>query len=780
VNRFGLAMVTTLAVCILGGAARASVTVFRADFESAIQSIFPSGTVEHAGRLADGFSAGNFAKGAGIVSMRVENLVASDLFLSEEASNPARTLADAVARQSYFEFTFTAAAPVDFTGLAFTFRGYGTSATGYITVRSSADDFTADLATVSGAMVSANRIPVVIDLASEPDFIAREQVTFRFYIYNEDNRTGNFRIGIDNVEVSVASEGEQPLLREQVFMAYVEPWTDPSVDMAVTWVSDSEAVNRFEYRPAGTSAAWQSADSRRLRPYPGLNGRRVHTARLTGLDPDTVYEMRWPGTFFTETFKTTPAAGVKVAFLSDYQNTDFGPGSALDQFGAVLSGRGAHFAVLVGDYVDCNGAINRTTATRWHRFIAGMARHHRTPDGALVPMVALTGNHEGRSATSSASAMQNGNGRIGMIAALFSWSYDPEHPARHANSVATLSVGSELLLVALNTDHTEPLAGQMDWLAAQLAGKAAQHRHVVVAGHGHAFMPQTVGNWTAHTYARILRQQAWPVMAPHAGRIRFYICGHIHTLMITDKLRMDIDPALTEEQNDRRWVTDRVRGIRQIGAGPWGGSPGQVNPDYAGQASVIDGSPKFIAARARLQGTQEIVTFGSGIADTGNDIRHIWLAEFDALGFSARVLNNAGQELYQIAESRAADNFGEWVTRHFSAPEIEQGLAAEETDADGDGSTNYDEYVAGTDPRDRGSFFRGGISPSTGAGISLSWSPSIAGRQYRVYMTQDLQQPFQPHAGPFAGPVSDCVLPLPEGEPRAFFRIGVELPAAQP
>jgi hypothetical protein len=46
--------------------------------------------------------------------------------------------------------------------------------------------------------------------------------------------------------------------------------------------------------------------------------------------------------------------------------------------------------------------------------------------------------------------------------------------------------------------------------------------------------------------------------------------------------------------------------------------------------------------------------------------------------------------------------------------------------------------------------------------------------------TQDLQQPFLPHAGPFAGPLTDFVLPLPEGEPRAFFRIGVEIPAAQP
>jgi len=41
----------------------------------------------------------------------------------------------------------------------------------------------------------------------------------------------------------------------QVFLAFVEPWTDPSRDMVVSWVSDSAGAVVMEYRAPG-AAAW--------------------------------------------------------------------------------------------------------------------------------------------------------------------------------------------------------------------------------------------------------------------------------------------------------------------------------------------------------------------------------------------------------------------------------------------------------------------------------------------------------------------------------------------
>jgi hypothetical protein len=426
-------------------------------------------------------------------------------------------------------------------------------------------------------------------------------------------------------------------------------------------------VKKIEYRIAGTSFDWESSGSQRTRPFPGLLNRFIHTAHLTGLQPDSVYEVRWPEVSFTDSFKTAPTSSVKVAFLSDYQKTDFGPSSALANFGAVLSEREPHLLVLVGDYVNCDGRINSTWAGHWYDFISGLSQYHRTGEGALVPMIALTGNHEGRADGTDGTyshAMQFGTGEIGLIADLFSWSYDKQHPVRLTDSAATVSIGSELFLIGLNTDHTESLTDQMDWLSEQLAQHADRHRHVVVAGHGVAFTARRSSNWTAHSYARILRNQAWPIMAPHADRIRFYICGHQHILSITDKLRMDINPALTEEENDRRWATDPAKGIRQIGCGPWAGNTGRWHPADAVQTSLVDGSTRFLAMKGINEVTKEVSDFGSGIKDAGDDIRHVWFAHFDEKGFSANALNVSGEVLYEFNEHLPRPGTGLFIGIH--------------------------------------------------------------------------------------------------------------------
>lgn len=83
-------------------------------------------------------------------------------------------------------------------------------------------------------------------------------------------------------------------------------------------------------------------------------------------------------------------------------------------------------------------------------------------------MVALTGNHEGINVHRNSNALGNGDGTIGQIAEIFSWSHDPQHPLRHCNSAATLSIGTDFFLISLETDHNEKLEEQLDWLSGQL------------------------------------------------------------------------------------------------------------------------------------------------------------------------------------------------------------------------------------------------------------------------------------------------------------------------
>ena len=58
-------------------------------------------------------------------------------------------------------------------------------------------------------------------------------------------------------------------------------------------------------------------------------------------------------------------------------------------------------------------------------------------------------------------------------------------------------------------------------------------------------------------------------------------------------------------------------------------------------------------------------------------------------------------------------------------------------DSDGDGMSNYDEAIAGTDPDDPDSLFQfSGIAGPSASTITISW-PVVAGRTYSIYYSDD-------------------------------------------
>ena len=58
-------------------------------------------------------------------------------------------------------------------------------------------------------------------------------------------------------------------------------------------------------------------------------------------------------------------------------------------------------------------------------------------------------------------------------------------------------------------------------------------------------------------------------------------------------------------------------------------------------------------------------------------------------------------------------------------------------DWDKDGLSNLEEFIAGSDPQDLGSFFKTTLENMDGTTLSLS-CPSIAGRSYQLYRSDDL------------------------------------------
>lgn len=64
-------------------------------------------------------------------------------------------------------------------------------------------------------------------------------------------------------------------------------------------------------------------------------------------------------------------------------------------------------------------------------------------------------------------------------------------------------------------------------------------------------------------------------------------------------------------------------------------------------------------------------------------------------------------------------------------------VVSQTADADGDGKSNYAEYLAGTDPKNASSkLFVRGISPA-GNGLTLNWD-SISGKSYSVERSANL------------------------------------------
>lgn len=461
---------------------------------------------------------------------------------------------------------------------------------------------------------------------------------------------GNVAFALQNSGVvEFTGQGSTPPdgTSQNVTFAFVEPWTDPSKDAVVTWLSDSESKKAMEYQVDGASV-WQAVSSQRSRPFPNAPGLFLHSAFLHEVSPDTLYHLRWPGAAKTEKFRSAPRQDVRIIFPSDYQQYNFGEGGLLYDFGQVAQEEKPHLIVMNGDYVDDDGVWNETNSARWRGFLAGLSAYYRR-DEALIPMIATMGNHEGRNAGDTSNAIAGGDGTPGPIIDIFSFLYDPENPNINFRSNGHLSVGRELLVVTLETDFTVPLPSQLPWFQAVLAAEVPKHRNVIVVGHAPAFCGMGLYDFGHFdNQARAMRNLFWPAMEPYADKIRFVIGGHEHILAVTDKLRMDYDPGMSLVENDTRWAVDAVNGVRQIGNGPWGATRLDLDFTRTGELSTVDGSAKMIAAMGYKDAAVQV--FGSGVTNATAETWNVWVADFSADQWATRALGRAGQQFYSISE----------------------------------------------------------------------------------------------------------------------------------
>lgn len=141
-------------------------------------------------------------------------------------------------------------------------------------------------------------------------------------------------------------------------------------------------------------------------------------------------------------------------------------------------------------------------------------------------------------------------------------------------------------------------------------------------------------------------------------------------------------------------------------------------------------------------------------------------------------MDHAGFGWVSIPDQTAAPSANPGVVSGFKAGDplaiIGNEVSGETADPDGDGATNYEEYVAGTDPLSAASYFA--VAADIGGNTAaLNWQ-AATNRLYDIYWTTNLLQGFEPLETGIAWPQSAYTNALPDGVDSGFYQIKVRRP----
>jgi len=315
---------------------------------------------------------------------------------------------------------------------------------------------------------------------------------------------------------------------------------DPTSTMTIHW---------HNYNPTGGSLSWRKLGS--SDPWTGVLGtseefpyseRWIHTARVVGLTPDTEYEFTAEGYSEVFRFKTMPAQlsrPVKFAVGGDVS-----VGQTADTMTASIASHSPDFIVVGGDlaYADARAE----NYWKWYRYFESWFHRARTPDGRLIPKLVAIGNHEVYD---------------GLVQNHPDFEPTPNWRLRYApyfyrcfafpgsNGFGVVDFGQYLSLVILDTDHTNRIQDQSEWLSNTLAARRGRP-HVIPIYH----TPAYTSHRSALDAQSLAVKQYWVPLFESAG-VKLAFEHHDHTFKVTK-------PILAgNEASD---------GIVYVGDGLWG------------------------------------------------------------------------------------------------------------------------------------------------------------------------------------------------------------------
>jgi hypothetical protein len=113
-----------------------------------------------------------------------------------------------------------------------------------------------------------------------------------------------------------------------------------------------------------------------------------------------------------------------------------------------------------------------------------------------------------------------------------------------------------------------------------------------------------------------------------------------------------------------------------------------------------------------------------------------------------------------------------WITQFFGHPTGQAGdFSRAQDDPDGDGMSNWQEFLTGTDPTDPNSFFAIQISATLVSGnVLLAW-PATPGKSYQVQYKDDLNGPWLNYPGTVSVAGQQGSVTVPSSQLSRFYRV---------
>lgn len=325
---------------------------------------------------------------------------------------------------------------------------------------------------------------------------------------------------------------------------------DPTTTMTVHWHNHDAGQNALRYRVPG-AVDWNTLTAT-TQPFPHTE-RLIHTAEITGLNPDWVYEFEVDGHDETFRFRTMPAtlAGGPLKFI---ESGDVDVGGMADAMAQAVSAKDPTFIFIGGDHAYENSQAS--LYWKWLRYLEMFTNRVRGSDGRLIPVVVAVGNHEVlyNYAASHPDFDDSASWRD-RYASYYSRSFAFPGPAQ---PYAVLDFGNYMSLIIGDTEHSSPLITGSDAQSLWMAARLDERRHVphlFPLYHVTAYPSYRAFDGAGEDASRSRRiRDAWVPLFQNAG-VHLVFEHHDHTFKRTKKM-------LNGSENSD--------GITFLGDGAWG------------------------------------------------------------------------------------------------------------------------------------------------------------------------------------------------------------------